>query len=139
MSHDWEGIIGGAVDKALRTAGMMLQGDAMRNVKTQHLVDTGRLIASVSFATDKVAATIGALAKEGDGVSTPETVYTLHVGTNVPYAQIHEFGGTIKSSSGKVRTIRARPYLRPAFEAVKGRLPYMFQQECKKALKEKLQ
>lgn len=41
---------------------------------------------------------------------------TVGVHKQVPYAHIHEFGGTSRSSRGKSFFIKARPYLTPAIE-----------------------
>ena len=173
MSHDWDALIGRGVDRALTRAGMAIHKQAVP--LAPH--DKGRLRTSLGFATDRES--------NGDGVSTPHTRYTLHVGTNVVYAQIHEFGGTIRAKSGKLLaipfhpsakgrspkdfpnlhyvksgaggtprlmnddgqtmfllkprvTIRAKPYLRPAFDDMQLLIPHMIAEDIRKSIKEGL-
>lgn len=97
---------------ALMQGGFVIEAYAKDNVRSQHLIDTGNLRASITTEPD------------GDEAVT--------VGPrNVVYAAIHEFGGTItaknapylrfKTADGawhsvKSVTIPARPYMRPALD-----------------------
>lgn len=104
-----------AMQRALNAIGLQLE----RNAKTEinkavydtppsptYPVRTGRLRASLTFATATEHSEPGAEAKPGDadlrGKPDEDKVY---VGTNVEYASCVEFGTT---------RMRARPYLKPA-------------------------
>lgn len=99
-----------AVDLALEAGATVIQANAQRNIRTQGLIEEGRLRASI--AVIRLASML------------------FSIGTNVIYAAIHEFGGTIRAKAGKwlrfktkdgqwhtVKevTIPARPYMRPAY------------------------
>lgn len=99
-----------AVDLSLEAGATVIQANAQRNVRAQGLIDTGRLRGSIAVL--RLASMIYAVA------------------TNVVYAAIHEFGGTIRAKAGgwlrfktrdgqwhtvKEVTIPARPYMRPAY------------------------
>ena len=101
--------------KALMTGGNVVQNHARLNIQKQKLVDTSNLLNSIEVQPDENA----------------ETKALVSIGTNVIYAAIHEFGGTIVprtkamlswvSKSGerifaKSVHIPARPYLRPAID-----------------------
>lgn len=90
-------------------------------------VDTGRLRASitVNWRGSKKTRRLPesgerarivhpvATSKENDGVSKPEKELRVRVGTNVEYAQHLEFG---------TRRMDARPYIRPAFDAMMSQM-----------------
>lgn len=99
----------GDFKKALYEGGLVVERHAKENIRSQRLIDTGNLRASIRAWM---------YGKE------------CWIGTGVIYAAIHEFGGTIfpKKAGGKLMwtdksgafhqadhvTIPARPYLRPA-------------------------
>ena len=92
--------------KALKAGGEVVRNHAKLNIQAQELVDTSNLLNSISV-------------QEGSGGKTDATV---EIGTNVEYAAIHEFGGTVQQTNawgrGISQTIHipARPYLRPALD-----------------------
>lgn len=68
---------------------------------------SGRLRTSISSTNPKI---------EGDAVRS-------EYGTNVEYAAIHEYGGTVRNpNTGATVRIPARPYVRPAEEATHPRI-----------------
>lgn len=89
------------IEKALIECGIKIQEYASKNAP----VDTGRLRASLTYATSK---------GQGSGDSTPRgeaEEHTLYAGTNVEYAPYVEMGHT--TPTGK--HVSAQPYLEPAF------------------------
>lgn len=92
--------------KALKAGGEVVRNHAKLNIQAQELVDTSNLLNSISV-------------QEGSGGKSDATV---EIGTNVEYAAIHEFGGTIHQTNAwgkgieQYITIPARPYLRPALD-----------------------
>jgi HK97 gp10 family phage protein len=80
------------IEKGLEMLAIDITGQAIADCP----VDTGRLRGSIDYATNK---------KSGKAVSKPSDKYTVHVGTNVNYAQ-HVEDGTIH--------MEAQPYIRPA-------------------------
>ena len=92
--------------KALLAGGEVVRNHTKLNIQAQELVDTSNLLNSISV-------------QEGSGGKTDATV---EIGTNVEYAAIHEFGGTVQQTNawgrGISQTIHipARPYLRPALD-----------------------
>jgi phage gpG-like protein len=105
---------GEVLARAVNTGGLVIEGFAKANVQAQGLIDMGNLINSIQ--------TVNATASD--------TSAEAEIGTNVVYAAIHEFGGTITAKNGKGMvfevdghtvmtksvTIPARPYLRPAID-----------------------
>jgi phage gpG-like protein len=103
-------VSGPGIDRALMQGGFVVERSAKENIRSQHLIDTGNLRSSIRTV----------LFRHGQVI----------VGTNVVYAAIHEFGGTITPKNAKwlvfkigdqwVMTdsvdIPARPYLRPALD-----------------------
>ena len=122
------------VQMALYKGWLMVERSAVENVSateedTTHLHRrTGTLAASIN--TKRVSKT------------------TVTVGTNVEYAAIHEFGGTIKSAGyhqvaagGIVHDtgiihMPPRPYLRPALETNKGQISTYIGEYIKIAIRE---
>jgi HK97 gp10 family phage protein len=92
--------------KALKAGGEVVRNHAKLNIQAQELVDTSNLLNSISV-------------QESSGGKTDATV---EIGTDVEYAAIHEFSGTISQTNawgkGISQTIHipARPYLRPALD-----------------------
>jgi phage gpG-like protein len=56
-------------------------------------VKTGRLAGSITWATQSGNSSPTYPAHQSDRVSTPSNDHTLHVGTNVEYAEVVEYGG----------------------------------------------
>jgi len=101
-----------AVKQALLNAGYLVHSKAIRNIQQKHIIDTGRLMGSVSVAWSwgPGNGTVQSPAKPSDAVKKPFEKETVIIGTNVFYAPFHEFG---------TRKMKARPYLRPAFSSSK--------------------
>jgi phage gpG-like protein len=65
---------------------------------------------------------------------------TLRIGSSLPYARIHEYGGyagrkgPFKKKDGKRPYLPARPYLEPIFNDLQAALPDMLQQALNTAL-----
>jgi len=97
---------GDNIMKSLLAGGEVVRNHAKLNIQAQELVDTSNLLNSISV-------------QEGSGGKTDATV---EIGTNVEYAAIHEFGGTIHQTNAwgkgieQTITIPARSYLRPAVD-----------------------
>lgn len=93
--------------QALEQGGLTLERGVKENIKKQKLIDLGNLRASIATAVQE---------------------NIVYVFTNVVYAAIHEFGGTIQGKpwlmfqvGGEWRRVRqvtipARPYFRPAID-----------------------
>ena len=96
--------------KACMAGGEVVRNHAKLNIQAQGLVDTSALLNSISVDKDK----------------STETKATVSIGTNIEYAAIHEFGGSINQTNawgkGITQTIHipARPYLRPALDENEG-------------------
>ena len=92
--------------KALKAGGEVVRIHARLNIQARELVDIGTLLGSISV-------------QKGAGIGKDVTV---EIGTNVEYAAIHEFGGTIHQTNAwgngieQTITIPARSYLRPAVD-----------------------
>lgn len=108
------------------TIGLYIAGEAM--IRAQ--VDTGRLAGSITWATNKKKASVGAPATARDAVDSPTDEWTLHVGTAVEYAPHVEYGTRMmgmRSDIATKRTMRshaatkAQPYLRPALDDNRNR------------------
>lgn len=100
---------GKALLKALQEIGERITGDTKRIIKHKNIVDTGRLMGSITYSiggrqygfepvTDSEAS---------DQVDKNKRRDEVIIGTNVEYAASHEFGS--------VKGIQPRPYLSVAF------------------------
>ena len=109
-----EAVRGAKIEAALKSGALLIEGPAKK--KAPKL--TGNLARSIHTET-----------------SSSDTTAEARIGTNVIYAAIQEFGGTIKAKTGPflwfknekgklicVRSvdIPAQPYLRPAFDENKN-------------------
>ena len=106
---DYDSAMDKAIEKALVTAGVILERQAVALTP----VDTGRLRGSITYRTQRKESRLDAPATAKDQVSRPARKWTLHVGTNVEYAPHLEYG-TVKMG--------AQPYLRPALNAEKNNI-----------------
>jgi len=92
--------------KALLAGGEVVRNHAKLNIQAQELVDTGALLGSISVQRG----------------SEGKTDATVEIGTNIEYAAIHEFGGSIHQTNAwgkgieQTILIPARPYLRPSLD-----------------------
>lgn len=73
--------------------------------------DTGKLKGSITYQTASGGGMVNAPATQADTVSKPQDKYTCHVGTNVKYAIMQEYG--------TARDITGTPFLRPAVDIVR--------------------
>lgn len=79
---------------------------ALRKAKKRAPVDTGRLRASISLASNSnLIQSPGPEAKQNDSVDIASDEYSVKIGTNVFYAKLLEFGSVNRP---------AQPFLRPA-------------------------
>ena len=92
---------------ALTQAGIIVEGAAIAMVPEK----TGRLKGSITWAVRNARSHVSGAAGPGDAVSAPTDGYTVHVGSNVDYAQHVEYG---------TKRSKAKPYLRPALQQNKG-------------------
>lgn len=134
--HALGGNVDEVVDEALQQGAKKIQNDAKRLIKAKNAFDTGRLHGSITVE------------KIPDGYS---------VGTNVEYAPYIEYGTGIRGDptvnhttraawhykSGKevereVKGMRARPYLRPAFNVNKEYTVKLIRSKLRKAITQRL-
>ena len=128
---DWDKCFSDMIPRALEAAGMQIVSYAILNTP----IKDGRLVGSITWATQSGGSNTRPPASPGDGVSTPTNDYTLHVGTNVEYAEVVEYGGSRtyiiepkekkalywKGAAHPVKRVvhppnPAFPFLRPAFD-----------------------
>jgi len=116
--------------KRLVSVGLQLERDIKQSISgpgpapagSPPGVDTGRLRASISTNWSGSAMSrgnVGAQADISDGVGKPEEkngLFRVVVGTNVEYAPWLEYG---------TRRMSARPFIRPAFDALRIRIAKM--------------
>lgn len=132
--NDYDAAMDKAIEAALVQAGIILE----RQAALLAPVDTGRLRGSITYATkrhqsnarsgglsgdSRTARSVGIPAGQGDTVREPNKKWTLHVGSNVEYAQYIEYGtrDSVKifgvKSIFKTKRRRMQPFLRPALMA----------------------
>lgn len=97
-----------AVPAALEAAALVVEGKAKQLIVSQDIIDTGNLLNSM---THKV---------EGN---------TAKVGTPVEYGVYQEFGATYEN-----RSLRPRPFLRPALDENKAEIRKVFAAVLRRAL-----
>ncbi len=130
----------GPVKLAMMRIGAILVGQMKINIRRKRIVDQGRLLNSMRFQFVRP--------EEG---STELGLRMLIGSFGVPYAAMHEFGGTYKQNQmramfaslrdrGKLtkgkggkgvmqgRYLRARPYIRPAWTRHKDRVGQLIQE-----------
>ena len=127
MSVKWHGAevlkkIEDVTAKKLFKAGLLEERIAKRAITTVGAVDTGRLRASITTATENSVSDINQFvakkkAEQGDGVEKIPKKLTVIVGSNVEYAPFIELGTS---------TREARPYLRPALQQSKAKIEKLF-------------
>lgn len=105
-----------SVEDAVKRAAYNIMKEAKQIAEQKKIFDTGRLIGSITVnwqGSGMQRGKVESPATSEDGVGQPKPElkqFKAVVGTNVHYAPRHEFGTS---------QMRARPYLRPAFEARK--------------------
>lgn len=87
----YEDIVTRAVEGAFMQIGPEAV-DIISNNLVDYSMDTGRLVSSITFTTDKVKAKMGPGAKETDALSQPKEPLTMYIGTGCPYAEYVEYG-----------------------------------------------
>lgn len=115
---DYPELMDKAVERGLTKLGIVIEGDAVAQVP----VDTGRLKGSITYATKGGRSDAQHI---GDEVSRPMREWTLHVGSNVEYAQHVEYG---------TKFMKKKPYLRPALDQNRSRSPRILQTEIREAM-----
>lgn len=120
---DWQQIMETAVSEAFPTIGMTIEGQAVE--LAPYL--TGRLRGSITYATQKQRSRPRSPANQDESVSTPGNIWTLHVGSNVNYAEYVEYG---------TKHIAAQPYLRPALDWGRKPAQRIFAAAIEKAVKQ---
>jgi hypothetical protein len=105
-----EAVRSGTIAGVLKTA-LQVEAQAKRIAP----VVTARLKGSITHAMRASRSSVQSPAGPGDAIQAPNDEYTAFVGTNVEYAIYNEYG-TVKHPSGN-------PFLRPAIDIVRGKLP----------------
>jgi len=105
-----------AMDRALPTIGLFVQGEAMVRVP----VKTGRLRGSITYATSRTQNRTRNPALPTDAVKRPYDREEVWVGTNVEYAPYVEYG---------TKRMKKQPYLRPAMDENGDRILELYQRE----------
>jgi hypothetical protein len=85
--------------KALIESALDVQRDAKLIITNNKNVQTGRLRASISYATSEEKSQLESPATASDSVEVPTTSMKVNIGTNVEYAQSIEYG--TKNNGGK--------------------------------------
>jgi len=119
---NWGQVLREAARIALPGIGVMIEGQAVLLAPK----DTGRLQGSITYATDKVSDRPRHPAKTDDKVSAPDDEWTLHVGTNVEYAEYQEYGTRFQPTG--------QPFLRPALRIYRKPAQAYFAAEIRKAI-----
>jgi hypothetical protein len=137
---DWDSCLRDATGRALVTIGMFIVGEAM--VRTP--IDTGRLVGSITWATDKKKSAVMAPATGKDAVDNPSDEWTLHVGTAVKYAPHVEYGTRMMGMRSDIATrktlrahtaTKAQPYLRPALDENRDRAQEIYSKAIQGAIR----
>lgn len=89
--------------------------------------DTGRLAASINWATKNQRRGPRHPGKDEDAVKSPDKWGIAVIGTSLYYGRFVEFG---------TRRMSAKPYLRPARDALARQLPKVFRAEYEQAVRE---
>ena len=105
-----------AMDRALPTIGLFVQGEAMVRVP----VLTGRLRGSLTYATTRGQSNTRNPAHPTDVVKRPYDKNEVYIGTNVDYGPYVEYG---------TKRSKAQPYLRPAVDNNRDRILELYQRE----------
>jgi HK97 gp10 family phage protein len=99
--NNYKSAINNAIEEALAQAGEILVDHAAALAP----VKTGRLRGSITWKTRNEGSHAEAPAGNEDEVSVPYDDWTLHVGSNVDYAEHQEYG---------TKRTNKQPFLRPA-------------------------
>ena len=99
-----------AIERFLESAGIAVEGQAVALANFNKGYQSGRTKGSITYATNKKRSYSDT---PGDEVSAPTDPYTVHIGTNVEYAQHLEYG-TVKMAK--------QPFLRRAFDEQRGNI-----------------
>jgi len=113
------------IDRFTESAGIHIEGEALKNAKRQEIKDTGRLIGSITYQTHNGGSRVGAPAAADDKISEPNTEYSVDIGSAVEYAPYHEYG-TVK--------MMARPFLRPALRRSRKAVTKLFEKLIREGL-----
>ena len=110
---DYKRMIEQAGRRFAPAAGIVVRGQAVALVPVQ----TGNLKGSLTWRTQGADGGFEGGNRSGTMISDPPDPYTVHVGTNVEYAEHVEYG---------TRRSVAKPYLRTAIDATRRGLTKLF-------------
>lgn len=82
-----------AIDVGLEAVGETGQTIMKEEPNIKDRIYEGRLEDSISWATSKKHSGIGPNAENGDGVQKPDESGIVYIGTQCPYAGVHNYGG----------------------------------------------
>lgn len=120
-----------AIPDALYAAGLVCEGQAKIIATEKDIVDTGNLVDSITTAVaGGRTSPPGSRAKVGPIGAGDEL--TARVGTAVEYAVYQEFGATYWNAASP-RSLRPRPFLRPAVDEHKPAIRRAFAAQIRKA------
>lgn len=108
-----------AQQQGLIAGAEMIESDAKKTMTDKGIVDTGRLRGSLSYTVND-GQTVGYEPVEGSADDDPVRAgekNTAIIGTNVFYGKFIEFGTS---------KMKARPFLRPAFDANVAKIKKLF-------------
>ena len=132
MTKIAKAVDGEATTNALQKVGAMIAGDAKRIITHKNIVDTGRLLGSMTWSIGGKQygyEPVGE-SEHKDQVERNSSKKEVHIGTNVEYAAAQEFG--------TVRGIQARPYLSIAFNNNKDNIVKELSEEIKTSITKKV-
>ena len=109
------------IEKALTVVGAHVVGKAVNYCSVQ----TGNLSHSINYVTSKYS---GGVSGQTSGTSLKKPVFTrtVKIGTNVVYAAIQEFGGTIRPNYGKSLAVPIHPDAKAAIIPKGGSIRSVF-------------
>lgn len=117
------------VDKGLWKAGQLFEGNVKEGWLSGRVTKFGGGDEGLNVRTGRLRASITTSRPQNRG-----GYRFVKVGTNVVYAPVHEFGGTITRKSGKSFEMPERPFMRPALEYSRPKMIYILRAEMMKPL-----
>ena len=131
---NYESIVEKATERAMAAVGEHLSGIAELDAP----VKSGRLAASITWATSRDGNSPRPDALPSDKVSSPRKKNVVYIGTNVEYAQHIEYGTKNRRFLGigyGGTRMAAQSFLRRALNDERSRVRKMYQEELHKGLK----
>ena len=102
----------GWIERGLVAACIVIEDHVLKEIKAKHIVDTGRLRGSITYATSTKRSYPKGEAKGSDAVSAPTFKGIGHVGTNVEYAEYVEYGHRTRGGG----RVAPRSYMRAGLD-----------------------